>query len=113
MKSNLRQAPYNITDGDLIAFGIFEAETSASAVGMSRQQSVVSAQDFMSAEDVEYAKRASERQASWERDHVEASTSDGKKSKHSKQRPEVGISIKVDNFEEEELEVDEEEDNTE
>lgn len=93
VKSNLRQPPYNISDGDLIAFGIIDSDAS---VGMNRQQSITG-QEFMSQQDLEFVKKASERSRAWEKQEGAS----GSGSKNTK-RAEVGISIKIDNFDDDE-----------
>ncbi len=86
-KANLKAAPYHMDDGDIIAFTLSE------------NNEPITAQDFMSEEDLEIAKKSNITKAEVSRLRKERMNekSCGAKRKGFS-RPEVGITIKLDNF---------------
>ena len=91
VKSNLKLSPFNLDDGDLIAFTTEKCDESRQIV----------AEDFLSPEDLDYAKRSnaeierlrkerSERKANNNQDFIGPA--------RSHRRAEVGIKIQIDNF---------------
>ena len=96
-KSNLKQSPFNIDDGDLIAFTISETTATADS------EKQITAGDFMSAFDIECQKKFDETCAEVSRTRKERKktpeAATDKKSKANR-RPEVGITIKIDDFNE-------------
>lgn len=81
-KSNLRSAPFNLDDGDLIVFAL------------SDNSKPVTPQDFLSEEDMKIVKKSNLSQAEINRLRNERKNEPKKRSV----RPEVGIKIKIDNF---------------
>ena len=90
-KSNLKQAPFNMDDGDLIAFTIAD-----SISGESGQ--AISANDFMSSEDTEFNKKANITAAELSRLRKEKKEAEKNDKKLKPVRPERGIHIKIDDF---------------
>ncbi|CAF0830036.1 unnamed protein product [Brachionus calyciflorus] len=90
-KTNLKQSPFNLDDGDLIAFTIPEQSDSATAQ--------ITPQDFMSNEDLEIMnkKNITAAEISRIRKQKKYGDDDEKKAK-AHRRPEIGITIKIDDF---------------
>lgn len=89
-KSNLRLSPFNMDDGDFIAFIINSTDLN----------NKITAEDFMSTIDIEYAKKS---QAEIERLQKERSKkkndpNDATLSYNYSRKPEIGITIKIDDF---------------
>ena len=94
-KSNLKLNPYFIDDGDLIAFTILEPSSS---------EKQITANDFMSTVDLENQKQLNEKSSEVsrlrkERKNTPDNEGNEKKPKNNR-RLEVGITIKIDDFNE-------------
>jgi hypothetical protein len=86
-KANLKAAPYHMDDGDIIAFTLSEGNES------------ITAQDFMSEEDLEISKKSNITKAEMIRLRKERKQDNqGGAKRKGFSRPEVGITIKIDNF---------------
>jgi len=94
-KSNLRTGPFNMDDGDLVAFTL---ECSVAAAG-----GQVKAEDFLSGVDLEYASKSRaeverlRKERSDRKQNQNGAEYGGSKSR-SYRRAEVGITIKIDDF---------------
>ena len=92
-KSNLKAAPYSMEDGDLIAFALLESDAKSNAQ--------LTAQDLLSDEDLLIARKSNMTKAEFSRIRKEIqqqSDEEEAKKKSRRLRPEVGITIKIDNF---------------
>ena len=84
-KSNLRSAPFHLDDGDLIVFA------------PSDSSKAITPQDLLSEEDMKIVKKSNLSQAEINRLRNERKKGSNETKKRSA-RPEVGIKIKIDNF---------------
>ena len=94
-KSNLKQSPFFIDDGDLIAFTIVET-------GANEKQ--ITSNDFMSSVDLELQQKLTDKSAEVnrfrkERKNTPENGANDKKTKNNR-RLEVGIKIHIDDFNE-------------
>jgi hypothetical protein len=87
-KSNLRQSPFNLDHGDLIAFTLIETYL----------HETIKSEDFMSNEDLEFVKKSNITAAELSRLRKEKKKEGEKSNKKHERRPEVGIKIRIDDF---------------
>jgi hypothetical protein len=87
-KSNLRQSPFNLDHGDLIAFTLIDSSL----------HETIKAEDFMSNEDLEFVRKANVTAAELSRLRREKKNENEKTKKKPERKAEVGIKIRIDDF---------------
>ena len=88
-KSNLRQSPFNMGNGDIIAFTVLDPTDNRTSL---------TPEDFMSNDDLDFMNKKNITEAEIKRLKREKQSKEQNVNKEVYRRPEVGIKIKIDDF---------------